>query len=72
MCSMEYYQFYRSWMYDRMFPGRRGLKPQFKEGLDMFLTYAFTHEWCRRDGGVRCPCLKCGCRNIISDRSEVK
>ncbi|XP_058739830.1 uncharacterized protein LOC131612031 [Vicia villosa] len=69
---MEHYQFYRSWMYDRMFPGRRGLKPLFMEGVAAFLSYAFAQECCRREGGVRCPCLKCGCRNIISDPSEVK
>ena len=69
---MEYYQFYRSWMYDRTFPGRRGLKPHFKEGVDAFLAYAFAQDCCRSEGGIRCPCLKCGCKNIISDPSEVK
>ncbi|CAK8577297.1 unnamed protein product [Lathyrus sativus] len=69
---MEYYQFYRSWMYDRTYPGRRRLKPHFKEGVVAFLTYAFAQDCCRSEGGVRCPCLKCGCRNIISDPNEVK
>ncbi|XP_058752188.1 uncharacterized protein LOC131625341 [Vicia villosa] len=54
-----------------MFPGRRGLKPLFMEGVAAFLSFAFAQECCRREGGVRCPCLKCGCRNIISDPSEV-
>ena len=72
MCSIEYYQFYRSWMYDRYFSGIRGLKLHFKEGVVGFLSYAFGQEYCQSERRVRCPCLKCGCRNIISDPSEVK
>ncbi|CAK8573023.1 unnamed protein product [Lathyrus sativus] len=59
-------------MYDRTYLGRRRLKPHFKEGLVAFLTYAFAQKCCRSEGGVRCPCLNCGCRNIISDLNKVK
>ncbi|XP_058750302.1 uncharacterized protein LOC131623315 isoform X2 [Vicia villosa] len=69
---MENYKFYRSWMYDRMYAGRRGLKPLFEEGVKLFITWAFDQECCREEGGVRCPCLKCGCRRIISDPKEVE
>ena len=37
-CCTEYFQFYRSWMYDRIFPGIRKLKPCFKDEVS-FLTY---------------------------------
>lgn len=59
-------------MYDRTYPGRRGLKPYFKEGVVVFVTYVFAQECCRSKWGVRWLCLKCGCRNIISDLSVVK
>ncbi|CAK8543573.1 unnamed protein product [Lathyrus sativus] len=69
---MEYFRYYRSWMYDRTLPGRRGLTPNFEEGVNGFITWAFAQECCRREGGVRCPCLKCECRSIISDPEEVE
>ena len=72
MCSMEYFHYYRSWMYDRTYPGRRGLKPNFEEGVKGFITWAFAQECCLSEGGVRCPCLKCECRPIISDPEEVE
>ena len=68
---MEYYRYYRSWMYDRLYPGRRALKPNFIDGVNGFITWAFAQERCRSEGGVRCPCLKCGCRYIISDPEEI-
>ncbi|CAK8535986.1 unnamed protein product [Lathyrus sativus] len=69
---MEYYRYYRSWMYDKLYPERRGLKPNFEEGVKGFITWTFSQECCRSEGGVRCPCLKCGCRPIISDPEEVE
>ncbi|CAK8564730.1 unnamed protein product [Lathyrus sativus] len=59
-------------MYDRTLPGRRGLTTNFEEGVKGFITWAFAQECCRREGGVRCPCLKCECRRIISDPEEVE
>ncbi|KAI5396620.1 hypothetical protein KIW84_023799 [Lathyrus oleraceus] len=59
-------------MYDRTYPGRRGLKPNFEEGVKGFITWAFAQECCLSEGGVRCPCLKCECRPIISDPEEVE
>ncbi|CAK8532116.1 unnamed protein product [Lathyrus sativus] len=69
---MEYFRYYHSWMYDRTLPGRRGLTPNFEEGVKGFITWTFAQEYCRREGGVRCPCLKCECRPIISDPEEVE
>src|SRR3954470_6591893 len=58
-------------MYDRTFPGRMGLKPNFIVGVEGFISWAFAQELCRSEGGVRCPCLKCECRPIISDPQEI-
>ncbi|CAK8537010.1 unnamed protein product [Lathyrus sativus] len=69
---MEYFHYYRSWMYDRTLPGRRGLTPNFEEGVKGFITWTFAQECCRREGEVRCLCLKCECRPIISDLEEVE
>ena len=69
---MEYYQHYRSWMYDRTFPGRRGLKPHFVQGVHGFISWAWGQQVCQNEGGIRCPCLKCACRYIKTDPNEVK
>ena len=54
---MEYYRYYRSWMYDKLYPGRRALKPNFIDGVNGFIAWTFVQERCRSEGGVRCPCL---------------
>lgn len=33
MYGMEYYRYYRNWMYDRPYPGRRTFKSNFEEGV---------------------------------------
>jgi len=52
-------------MYGRTFLGRTGLKPQFVEGVDGFISWAWTQEICRVEGGIRCPYLKCRCTQTI-------
>ncbi|CAK8560755.1 unnamed protein product [Lathyrus sativus] len=69
---MKYFRYYRSWMYDRTLLGRRGLTPNFEEGVKGFITCSFAQEYCRSEGGVKCPCLKCECRPIVSDPEEVE
>ncbi|CAK8576088.1 unnamed protein product [Lathyrus sativus] len=59
-------------MYNHMYARKRGLKPHFEEGVKMFITWAFNQECGQREGGVRCMCLKCGCRHIISNLEEVE
>ncbi|KAI5398991.1 hypothetical protein KIW84_064381 [Lathyrus oleraceus] len=58
-------------MYDRLYLERRELKPKFEEGVQGFITWAFAEKYCRSEGPVRCPCLKCECRPIICDLEEV-
>lgn len=67
MCNIEYYRHYRSWMCDRLYPGRRGVKLNFEEGVKWFIAWAFAQEYCQSDGGVRCFCLKCECGPIICE-----
>ncbi|CAL5188077.1 unnamed protein product [Lathyrus oleraceus] len=38
---MEYYRSYRSWMYDRLYPGKRVLKPNFEEEVKEFIMWTF-------------------------------
>ncbi|CAK8575743.1 unnamed protein product [Lathyrus sativus] len=64
---MKYYRYYRSWMYATLYLGRRELKPKFEEGVKGSITWTFSQDCCRSEGGVRCPCHKCECRPIISD-----
>ena len=71
MCNMKYYRYGRSWIYGRLYSGRRALKPHFIEGVNEFITWAFAQECCRSEGGVRFPCLKCERRSIISDPEKV-
>ncbi|CAK8567242.1 unnamed protein product [Lathyrus sativus] len=60
-------------MYDPLYLGRCRLKPYFVEvkGFIAF-AFAFAQECCRREGGVRCLCLKYRYRCIISYLEEVE
>ncbi|CAK8535862.1 unnamed protein product [Lathyrus sativus] len=69
---MKYYRYYHSWIYDRLYLERRILKPNFEKGVKWFITWTFSQKCCRSKGEVRCPCLKCECRPIISDLEEVE
>ena len=49
----------RSWMYDRLLPGRKGLTDSFVNGVEEFVSWAcLQHQF--MDGElIRCPCSKC-------------
>jgi len=66
------YKHYRSWMYDRTFSGKRGLKPHFVEGVNKFISWAWGQQVFKDVGGIKCLCLKCACRYIKTGPSEVK
>jgi len=70
--QMEYYQYFCSWIYDRTFPGRTGLTSHFVQGVKGFISWAWAPEICRDDGGIRCSCLNCRCRYIITDPKDLK
>jgi hypothetical protein len=50
--KMDYYRYYRSWMYDRTYPGRTGLKPNFEEGVKGFIAFAVAQETYRVEEGI--------------------
>jgi len=58
---------HRGWMYDRCYPGRRGLKEDFIIGVEDFIWTARQYKYYALDGGIRCPCLKCQCTKILKD-----
>ncbi|WVZ15584.1 hypothetical protein V8G54_013150 [Vigna mungo] len=58
----------RAWMYDRCLRGRGALKESFVLGVEEFIIKACEQERYRRDGGLRCPCLKCDCTKILNER----
>ncbi|GAU27327.1 hypothetical protein TSUD_05530 [Trifolium subterraneum] len=58
-------------MYDMKYPGRKTLKARFKHGVREFVTYAMSRDVVKREGGIRCPCLKCSCVLIIKSPEDV-
>ncbi|GAU29854.1 hypothetical protein TSUD_379440 [Trifolium subterraneum] len=58
-------------MYDMKYPGRRTLKAHFKHGVREFGTYAMSRDVVKREGGIRCPCIKCSCVLIIKSPEDV-
>jgi hypothetical protein len=51
-------------MYDRTYPGRTGLKPNFEERVKGFIAFAVVEETYKVEEGIRCPSTKCTCRHI--------
>ncbi|XP_025670335.1 uncharacterized protein [Arachis hypogaea] len=51
----------RSWMYDRTYDQRRGLKPSFIKGVNEFVDACTRIDEFLRGGLVRCPCSRCQC-----------
>ncbi|XP_060186702.1 uncharacterized protein LOC132616120 [Lycium barbarum] len=50
---------HRRWMYDRVLPNRRGLRDEFKQGVEGFINQA--NLFCQKDETIRCPCADCNC-----------
>ncbi|XP_059310954.1 uncharacterized protein LOC132062391 [Lycium ferocissimum] len=50
---------HRTWMYDRVLPNQRGLKDEFKQGVEGFINQA--NIFCQKEGTIRCPCADCNC-----------
>ncbi|XP_004494055.1 uncharacterized protein [Cicer arietinum] len=68
---MEGYHPDLSWVYDRLYVQRGGLKPAFAKGVEEFITKAISRNQFVKDSGIRCPCHNCMCSGILS-ASEVK
>ncbi|XP_004488345.1 uncharacterized protein [Cicer arietinum] len=69
--SMDGYHPDHSWVYDRLYVQRGGLKPAFAKGVEEFITKAISRNQFVEDGGIRCPCHNCMCSGVLS-ASEVK
>ncbi|GAU31957.1 hypothetical protein TSUD_288910 [Trifolium subterraneum] len=48
------------------YPNGRLVKARFKDGVEEFITYAMSQDIVKREGGIRCPCVKCMCGSIES------
>ena len=49
---------YRSWMYNRLLPGRQGYTDAFLNGVEEFVSFACQQEDLSNEK-IRCPCSKC-------------
>ncbi|XP_038698945.1 uncharacterized protein LOC119996398 [Tripterygium wilfordii] len=53
---------YRTWMYNRIGPGRVGITDEFLSGVEEFIDYASKkNSEFENTGKIRCPCMKCKC-----------
>ncbi|XP_058774870.1 uncharacterized protein LOC131649136 isoform X2 [Vicia villosa] len=50
---------HRTWMYNRLLPGRSGHTYEFLKGVEEFITFACQQREYLKDGVIRCPCKKC-------------
>ncbi|PHT45365.1 hypothetical protein CQW23_14523 [Capsicum baccatum] len=69
LCS--YYGFFemenedRTWMYNRLYPNRMGLREEYKAGVAGFITKAMTLNDFRIEGTIRWPCWNCKCCKLL-------
>ncbi|XP_050876180.1 uncharacterized protein LOC127079866 [Lathyrus oleraceus] len=54
----------RTWMYDRVYSNRHGLKEEYVRGVKDFVKRALKQPICKSEGGIRCPCINCKCLKI--------
>ncbi|KAK4275878.1 hypothetical protein QN277_018892 [Acacia crassicarpa] len=59
-------------MYNRINPLIKWVTPEFEQGVEEFLAYAFRAPYSQKSGQLRCPCVKCKCRPyLIMDEVKV-
>ena len=46
-----------------------GIKPQFNERVEEFITACGQTEQCIREGKIRCSCAKCKCKRFLDIES---
>ena len=53
------------WMYNRLNPGRGGLKLEFLNGINEFIAYVCQQPEFLREKLLRGPCSKCKCLKYL-------
>ncbi|KAM3199943.1 hypothetical protein P3L10_032303 [Capsicum annuum] len=56
----------RTWMYNRLYPNRTGLREEYKDGVAGFIAKAMTLNDFLTKGTIRCPCWKCKRCKLLS------
>ncbi|PHU09414.1 hypothetical protein BC332_21274 [Capsicum chinense] len=56
----------RTWMYNRTYTNRTGLRAEYKVWLDGFITKAMALDDFLTEGTIRCPCWNCKCCKLLS------
>ncbi|KAF3679166.1 hypothetical protein FXO37_04020 [Capsicum annuum] len=56
----------RTWMYNRTYPNRKGLRVEYKAGVAGFIAKAMTLDDFLTEGTIRCPCWNCKCCKLLS------
>ncbi|KAF3612587.1 hypothetical protein FXO38_28904 [Capsicum annuum] len=55
-----------TWMYNRTYRNRVGLREEYKDGVAEFISKAMTRNAFLTGGTIRCPCWKCKCCKLLS------
>ncbi|TKY65798.1 golgin subfamily A member 5 [Spatholobus suberectus] len=50
---------HRTWMYNRLLPGRKGYTTEFLKGIEEFIDFACRQPKYLSEGVIRCPCKLC-------------
>jgi len=50
---------HRTWMYNRLHPGRKGHVSEFLNGVNEFIEFACQQKKYLNEGVIRCPCKLC-------------
>ncbi|PHU20017.1 hypothetical protein BC332_11168 [Capsicum chinense] len=56
----------RTWMYNRTYPNREGLRVEYKAGVAGFIAKAMTLDDFLTEGTIRYPCWNCKCCKLLS------
>ncbi|PHT34073.1 hypothetical protein CQW23_25873 [Capsicum baccatum] len=56
----------RTWMYNRLYPNREGLREEYKAGVAEFNYKAMTLNEFLIEATIRCPCWNCKCCKLLS------
>ncbi|KAM3283040.1 hypothetical protein P3S67_026685 [Capsicum chacoense] len=56
----------RTWMYNRLYPKRAGLREEYKHGVAGFIAKVMTLNDFLIEGTIRCPCWICRWCKLLS------